>query len=82
MTDDQRRLTFLRDNVEHLAEEKSALESLLSRIQTGSEQDVLEIRRRLQAGEDMHILASETHSTRHAEGQTDSAMAAAKLECE
>jgi hypothetical protein len=66
MTDEQRRLTFLRDNVEQLAEEKSALESLIWSIQTGSQENALDIRGRLRAGEELAALAHETQAARTA----------------
>ncbi|EOD48011.1 putative c6 transcription factor protein [Neofusicoccum parvum UCRNP2] len=45
MTDEQRRLTFLRENVEHLEREKSELESLLVTLQRASEDDVADVMR-------------------------------------
>jgi len=62
MSEDQRRLTFVRDNVEHLAEEKHNLESLLSALQLGSEEDSQEILRRLRSGTDPNQLAQQVHA--------------------
>lgn len=64
MTDEQRRLTYLRDNVETLAEGKSALESLLWTLQTASEEQVTEIVQRLRSGEDFHAIAQQVHGSR------------------
>lgn len=78
MTDEQRRLTFLRDNVEQLVEEKSALESLIWSLQTGSPENALEMRRRLRAGEDIAVLAHETHAARTAtEGNQERSLSSA-----
>jgi ATPase subunit of ABC transporter with duplicated ATPase domains len=57
MTDEQRRLTFLRDNVEHLEEEKGALENLAYTLQNGTEEQVTEILNRLRSHEDIHQVA-------------------------
>ncbi|KAK3080667.1 hypothetical protein LTS18_014268 [Coniosporium uncinatum] len=62
MSEDQRRLTFVRDNVEHLAEEKHNLESLLTSLQLGSEEDSQEILRRLRSGTDHNQLAQQVHA--------------------
>lgn len=62
MTDDQRRLTFLRDNVEHLEVEKSALESLLYMVQTSSEDVAADIFRRLRTGADINTLTLQIHA--------------------
>jgi hypothetical protein len=57
MTDEQRRLTFLRDNVEHLQEEKSALETLANALKTSSEDEVTNIINQLRSGPDVHSVA-------------------------
>ena len=62
MTDQERRLTYLRDNVEHLAEEKAVLESLIATLQSSSETDAAEIMRRLRAGTDVQTLAQQVHA--------------------
>lgn len=62
MTDDQRRLTFLRDNVEHLEVEKSALESLLYVVQSSNEDVAAEIFRRLRSGADINTLTQQMHA--------------------
>ncbi|TKA73117.1 hypothetical protein B0A49_03413 [Cryomyces minteri] len=59
-----RRLTFLRDNVEHLEEEKNTLESLLYTIQTANEDDAAEIFRRLRSGVDVAAVAQQVHAGR------------------
>ncbi|KAF1980896.1 hypothetical protein K402DRAFT_425854 [Aulographum hederae CBS 113979] len=64
MSEDQRRLTFVRDNVEQLAEEKTHLESLIATIQTSNETDATEIWRRLRSGTDAPILAQQVHAGR------------------
>lgn len=64
MTDEQRRLTFLRDNVEHLAEEKGTLESLIWTLQTASDEDAGEVMRRLRTGADVYSLAQQVHAGR------------------
>jgi len=64
MTDDQRRLTFLRDNVEHLAVEKGTLESLICTLQTASEEDAGEVLRRLRLGTDVYSVAQQVHAGR------------------
>src|SRR3954467_1244670 len=64
MTDDQRRLTWLRENVDNLAEEKNQLETLLLTLQNGSEGDADEVLRRLRGGVDIHSLAAQVHASR------------------
>ncbi len=51
MTDEQRRLTYLRDNVEHLAEEKSLLETLIIALQKSSEEEAAYILHRLKTSD-------------------------------
>lgn len=62
MTDEQRRLTFLRENVEHLEREKSELESLLLTLQRASESDVAEVMRALRTGDDLYTIARHAHA--------------------
>lgn len=64
MSEEQRRLTYLRENVEHLAEEKSTLESLIWNLRIGTEEDSIEILRRLRAGTDPHTLAQHVQAGR------------------
>ncbi|EKG14941.1 Transcription factor fungi [Macrophomina phaseolina MS6] len=64
MTDEQRRLTFLRENVEHLEREKSELESLLLTLQRASESDVAEVMRVLRTGDDLYTIARHAHAGR------------------
>lgn len=51
MTDEQRRLTYLRDNVEHLAEEKSLLETLIMALQRSSEEEAAYVLQRLKTSD-------------------------------
>lgn len=64
MTDEQRSLTFLRDNLELLEHEKSELESLLLTLQRASEDDVSEVMRILRTGNDLHTIARHGHAGR------------------
>lgn len=64
MTDEQRRLTFLRENVEHLEREKSELESLLVTLQRASEDDVADVMRILRTGSDLQDIARQAHAGR------------------
>ncbi|KAF2810451.1 uncharacterized protein BDZ99DRAFT_312358 [Mytilinidion resinicola] len=64
MTDEQRRLTFLRDNVEHLEEEKSALETLANALKTSSEDEVTKIINQLRNSPDVHIVAQSLRGRR------------------
>lgn len=64
MTEEQRRLTFLRENIDQLEEAKGAQETLLFALQRGSEVDSHEILRRLRSGVDVHTLSQEVHTGR------------------
>lgn len=64
MSEEQRRLTYLRENVEHLAEEKSTLESLIWNLRIGTEEDSIEILRRLRGGTDPHTLSQHVQAGR------------------
>ncbi|RDI87158.1 hypothetical protein Vi05172_g2827 [Venturia inaequalis] len=64
MSEEQRRLTYLRENVEHLAEEKQTLESLIWNLRIGTEEDSIEILRRLRGGTDPHTLAQHVQAGR------------------
>lgn len=59
MTDDQRKLTYLRDSVDQLQTDKSLLEQLLSTIQTASNEEAAEIFRRLRSGGELQPVAEE-----------------------
>lgn len=60
MTDDQRKLTYLRDNVEQLQEKSNSLQGLLSTVQQASEAEAAEIFRRIrQPGTDVQLVAEE-----------------------
>jgi hypothetical protein len=52
MSEEQRRLTYLRENVEHLAEEKNTLESLIWNLRNSTDTEAAEILRRLRSGTD------------------------------
>lgn len=52
MSEEQRRLTYLRENVEHLAEEKNTLESLIWNLRNSADTEAAEILRRLRNGTD------------------------------
>lgn len=64
MTDDQRKLTYLRDNVEQLQEKSSALESLLHTIQHANEDEASEVFRRLRSGTDIQMVADQVQAGR------------------
>lgn len=64
MTDDQRKLTYLRDNVEQLQEKSSTMESLLHTIQAANEEEASEIYRRLRSGTDVQIVADQIQAGR------------------
>ena len=60
MTDDQRKLTFLRDNVEKLQGTAASLQQLLSTVQHASEAEAAEIFRRLrQPGVEPELVAEQ-----------------------
>ena len=63
MVDEQRRLTFLRENVEQLEEEKTSLERVLLVLQKADENSAFEILRRLRAGSDIYEIVKEIHPT-------------------
>jgi hypothetical protein len=50
MNEEQRRLTYLRENVEQLHEEKTSLETLIHNLRISSEEEAIEILRRLRHG--------------------------------
>lgn len=64
MTDDQRRLTHLRDNVEQLQEKSSSLEALLAALQAANDHEAMEIYRRIRHGGDLHTLAAQVQAGR------------------
>ena len=59
-----RSLTFLRENAENLAEERTALESMLRSLAADSEEVAAEIVRRLRTGADLYKLAHQVHASR------------------
>lgn len=64
MTDDQRKLTYLRDNVEQLQDKVNSLEGLLNTVQTANEEEALEILRRIRLGSDVQVVAEQIHAGR------------------
>ncbi|KAH7065638.1 hypothetical protein B0J12DRAFT_641150 [Macrophomina phaseolina] len=64
MTDEQRRLTFLRENVEHLEREKRELESLLLTLQRSAEDNAAEVMRILRTSNDLQAIARHAHTGR------------------
>jgi Fungal Zn(2)-Cys(6) binuclear cluster domain len=64
MSEEQRRLTYLRENVEHLAEEKNTLEALIWNLRSSSEEEAAEILRRLRTGTDPHTLTQHIQAGR------------------
>ena len=64
MSEEQRRLTYLRENVEHLAEEKNTLEALIWNLRSSSEEEAAEILRRLRTGTDPQTLANHIQASR------------------
>ena len=64
MTDDQRKLTFLRGEVESLEEKTGVLEGLLSTIQAASNEEAAEVFRRLRFGGDLHEVANDVNAGR------------------
>ena len=64
MTDEQRKLTYLRENVEQLQEKSSSLESLFHNIQSSNEQEAAEIFRRIRVGGDVQTLAEQVQAGR------------------
>lgn len=63
MTDDQRKLTHLRENVEHLQEKTDSLESLLHTVQTASEEEATEVYRRLRSGQSLRVVADQVQAS-------------------
>ena len=64
MNEEQRRLTYLRENVEHLHEEKNSLESLIWNLKISTEEEAIEILRRLRRGTDAQTLAQNVQAGR------------------
>lgn len=61
MTDDQRKLTYLRDNVEQLQEKSSSLETLFHTVQTANDEEAAEVFRRLRSGLDINAVAEQVN---------------------
>jgi Fungal specific transcription factor domain len=64
MNEEQRRLTFLRENVESLSGEKSALEQVLWNLKNSTEDESFEILRRIRDGTDPHSLVQQIQASR------------------
>lgn len=62
MTDEQRKLTYLRDNVEQLQERSSSLQSLLHTVQNSNAEDAAEVFRRLRTGTDIQVVADQVQA--------------------
>ena len=62
MSDDQRKLTYLRDNVEQLTARTQSLQSLLYTVQNASDGEAAEIFRRLRSGQDIHVVAEQVQA--------------------
>ena len=66
MTDEQRRLTYLRENVEQLEDEKASLERLLFYLQTTDEVSAVDILKQLRSGQNIYTVAQEVVRNRNA----------------
>jgi hypothetical protein len=64
MNEEQRRLTFLRENIESLEGDKHALEAVLWNLKNSSEGESIEILRRIRAGADPQSLAQQLQASR------------------
>ena len=64
MTDDQRKLTFLRENVEQLTQKSDILEALLSTVQNANEEEAAEVFRRLRSGTSVQLVAEQVQAGR------------------
>jgi hypothetical protein len=64
MNEEQRRLTYLRENVEQLHEEKNSLENLIQNLRVSSEEEAFEILRRLRHGTDAQTLSQSIQAGR------------------
>ncbi|KAF2669508.1 hypothetical protein BT63DRAFT_262961 [Microthyrium microscopicum] len=64
MNEEQRRLTYLRENVETLAEEKNNLEQLLMHLRNSTEDESFEILRRIRGGAEPQSLVQQIQASR------------------
>jgi hypothetical protein len=64
MNEEQRRLTFLRENVETLAEEKTSLEAVIWHLRNSTEDESFEILRRIRGGADPQALVQQIQASR------------------
>jgi hypothetical protein len=64
MSEDQRRLTYLRENVDALHEEKSNLEQVLWHLRNSTEDESFEILRRIRGGADAQSLVQQIQASR------------------
>ena len=71
MTDEQRRLTYLRECVEQLEEDKTNLEKLLYSIQRADEATALKILYQLRSGSDIYHIAREVDAKSIREGNEE-----------
>jgi hypothetical protein len=64
MSEDQRRLTYLRENVDALHDEKSNLEAVLWHLRNSTEDESFEILRRIRNGTDAQSLVQQIQASR------------------
>src|ERR1700712_5022670 len=82
MNEEQRRLTYLRENVETLAEEKSALEAVLWNLKNSTEDESFEILRRIRGGTDPQSLVQQIQASRSlTQVKGDTPLSSASLAC-
>lgn len=62
MTDDQRKLTYLREHSEKLEAQQTALEALINALQTSDEEDAQHILRRIRGGENVSTVADQVQA--------------------
>lgn len=62
MTDDQRKLTYLRDHSEKLEAQHTALKALINALQTSEEEDAQHILRRIRGGENVLTVADQVQA--------------------
>lgn len=63
MTDDQRKLTHLRENVEQLQDKSNSLEGLLHTIQGSNEEEASEVYKRLRSGQNLQSIAEHVQAS-------------------
>jgi hypothetical protein len=83
MNEEQRRLTYLRENVETLAEEKSALEQVLWNLKNSTEDESFEILRRIRGGTDPQSLVQQIQASRSlTQVKGDTPLSSSSLACQ